>query len=488
MRLFFAAFLLVAEFAMAVEVVLVYPRLELGQDTFRYSPSLDSTFVLGRVDGASPGDAFLCNGNPVSLTPDGAFLAFLPLQKAPETSSWNFALIQGGTDTLMLEFPYGWAEARAVSDWELFDAPLSYTIADRNAHTRTTVGGSYHLFPFAGTELKILGTSGDWALFEIRPGFHGVVEKRFLKQESTTQENTSGQTRLQNGTAVTEDLNVKLSFGISRLPLWEVSMPSPQAYCVTLHNTVACIDRFHFLGRSREFIEDVSWTQGPASVELRISTSTRVWRGISITATDTTLSLELMRSRNTNPGLSGKRIMIDPGHGGSADGAIGPRGNKEKDVVLQWSRILGDELSRRGAHVAYTRISDIDLGLYERIAVAREFECDAFLSLHANALPDGENPALRRGCGTYYYQSMSRPLAEFIQDGILEQTGLNDDGIFDANFAVIRPTDFPAVLIESAYLIHPEEELLLLDEKFLKRISAGIMHGLEEFFSEADAR
>lgn len=488
MRLLVAAFLLVAEFTMAAEIVLIYPRREAGQDTFRYSTSLDSTFVLGRVDGAGRGDTFLCNGISVNLTPDGAFLAFLPLQKAPETSSWNFALIQGGTDTSKLEFPYGWMDVRAASDWESFETPLLHAIAVPNAHTRTDIGGSYHLFPFEGTELKILGSSDDWALFEICPGFTGVVEKRFLKQEFSTLGNASHQTRIQNGTASTRDLNVNLSFGIDRLPLWEANMPSPESFCVTLHNTVAYIDRIHFLGKSREFIDDVTWTQNPASVELQISTSTNGWRGFSLTATDSTLNLELIRSQNAKPGLRGKRIVIDPGHGGGADGAIGPRGTKEKDVVLLWSSILGKELNSQGASVAFTRTGDISLGLYERIAVAREFECDAFLSLHANALPDGENPAFRRGCGTYYYHSMSRPLAEFIQDGILERTGLNDDGIFDANFAVVRPTDFPAVLIESAYLIHPDEELLLLDEKFLKQVSAGIRHGLEEFFSEAYAR
>ena len=102
--------------------------------------------------------------------------------------------------------------------------------------------------------------------------------------------------------------------------------------------------------------------------------------------------------------------------------------------------------------------------------------------LHANALPDGRNPWLKHGSGTYYYQAESRPLAERIQREILTFGGLRDDGVYDANLAVVRPTEFPAVLIESAYLIHPDEEQLLLSDDFLRRLSRAVVRGLAAYF------
>ena len=59
---------------------------------------------------------------------------------------------------------------------------------------------------------------------------------------------------------------------------------------------------------------------------------------------------------------------------------------------------------------------------------------------------------------------------------------MNDDGLYDANFAVARPTEFPAVLIEAAYMMHPDEERLLIDDEFLRILSRGIVKGLQEYF------
>ncbi len=281
-----------------------------------------------------------------------------------------------------------------------------------------------------------------------------------------------------------------ISFEVDRRPLWEASTEvNGDEFELTVFDAQAAIDRIRYIGDAREFVNDIRWSQVPTGLNLTFETNEHAWQGYRVLTSDSTISsCSRQAKRRTSSALRGKRIVIDPGHGGTSDGAIGPRGTKEKDVVLNWAKVFEATLLNAGAEVVLTRDKDVSLSLPERVEQARNFNCDVFLSLHANALPDGENPFLRHGCGTYYYQTMSRPLAEIIQNSILNETVLADDGIFDANFAVVRPTDFPAILIEAAYLMHPDEELYLTDEAFLKRLSRGVSKGLQDYFSKARTR
>jgi N-acetylmuramoyl-L-alanine amidase len=122
------------------------------------------------------------------------------------------------------------------------------------------------------------------------------------------------------------------------------------------------------------------------------------------------------------------------------------------------------------------------LSLHDRVDFARAHQADFLISLHANALPDGENPFLRHGSGTYYYSPGSRPAAETIQRRLLRATRLCDDGVFYDDLAVVRPTEFPAVLVEVAYMMYPDEEMLLRDASFLERVAKGLALGIQDYF------
>jgi N-acetylmuramoyl-L-alanine amidase len=161
---------------------------------------------------------------------------------------------------------------------------------------------------------------------------------------------------------------------------------------------------------------------------------------------------------------------------------MGPLGTKEKDVTLRWARMVAQELKRRGAIAILTRDTDVDVPLHERVAIARRNRADMLISLHANALPEGMNPFTKHGTGTYYYQPQSHEAAKILHKRLLQASGLSDDGIYDANFAVVRPTDFPSVLLEAAYLMYPAEEKLLRSETYLHRLAKGVVKGLAEYF------
>ncbi len=480
--------LVVATFVSAAEIKLVYPRLEAGQDTFRYRSSLDSTFVLGEVTEFQPGMVLTCDGISVNPSNDGTFLAFLPIPWQSETLAWNFSLTNRGAETSSLRFPFAAAHEPVPIVWTALPDPVVFRVKDPAAHTRTTVGGSYHLFPDSGTALLVTKTSPNWLEFNVGRGISGVIERRFVDSVGVDS-SFAMPLRIGNGLVVSLDETTRIEFSANRTSLIECSTePEGDELALTVYDAVCAIDRIRYVEAARDVVNDVTWSQKPWGVEFLIKLNSPITRGFKRFSSDSTVGVELYFSSNESSGLRGKRIVLDPGHGGSADGSIGPRGNKEKDIALHWSEILERELRSRGAEVVRTRTDDVSLGLHDRVVDARAENPDVFLSLHGNALPDGENPFERYGCGTYYYQSLSRPLAESIQNAILEKTGLHDDGVFDANFAVVRPTDFPAVLIEAAYIMHPNEEAKLIDEKFLLELSRGVANGLLDYFSKAPAR
>lgn len=474
--------------AWAAEIMLVYPRLEEGQDTFRYNPEFDSTFILGQVRGFNREMSLTCNGIPIFPSQDGAFLAFLPIPWQAETLAWNLSLNLREAETSRLVFPFAVLPPPKPISWTRLDSPAAFCVRDRNAHTRTAVGGSYHLFPDSGTVLTVSHVSPNWLRFYLSDGITGVIERRFVDSIDVDLSDKEP-TGIGNGVVSQQGDTTRIEFSLNSRPLLECTVvPEGNVIDLTVYGTLCAVDRIRYLAASRDKIEDITWRQLPWGTGFRIHLADPIVRGYRLFTTDSSAAIELYYESTKPKNLRARTIVLDPGHGGTAQGAMGPRGSKEKDIVLKWSELLEKELKKLGAEVIRTRTVDTALSLPDRVKLARDANTDVFLSLHCNALPDGENPFHRHGCGMYYYQTLSRPLAMNLQNAILRETGLNDDGIFDANFAVARPTDFPAVLIEAAYLIHPDEERKLMDDKFLLKLSRGVANGLLDYFSKEPAR
>lgn len=178
--------------------------------------------------------------------------------------------------------------------------------------------------------------------------------------------------------------------------------------------------------------------------------------------------------------FKGLTICLDPGH--SADsGAIGCLGTEEKDVNWAISQKLLVLLKRAGADVVLTRKKNEDVPLYERPKRAYAAGADIYLSIHNNAVPDGTDPTDARGFGVYYSTPMSDSLARFVHQAYRKYVRLQDDGVIQQNLAVGRPTQYPAVLTESAYLINPREEALLRTRRFQARCARAMYEGLKAF-------
>lgn len=188
--------------------------------------------------------------------------------------------------------------------------------------------------------------------------------------------------------------------------------------------------------------------------------------------------------------VKNKIITIDPGHGGSDAGAVGPSGYTEKEGAFAISQKVASILNQSGAKVVMTRDSDVDVygpnasarnELQARVDVGNNANSDIFVSIHCNAFV---NPAAN-GTQTFYYGSsyQGQRLAQSIQEKMIEANGLRDRGISTCNFYVVKHSYMPAVLIETAFITNYDEEALLSDDEWQTTMAKAIAEGINEYFS-----
>ncbi|SDG33836.1 N-acetylmuramoyl-L-alanine amidase [Selenomonas sp. WCT3] len=191
-------------------------------------------------------------------------------------------------------------------------------------------------------------------------------------------------------------------------------------------------------------------------------------------------------------GLRGRKITIDPGHGGSDSGAIGPTGVMEKSVTLRVAQELKRLLVAEGATVYMTRETDTEVSskgadasdieeLQARCDIPNQNGSDIFVSIHMDSFTNGA----AKGTTGYYYSlgsKRSRELADKIRSGVIDQLGTQSRGTQSSNFYVVKHTDMPATLVEVAFISNPSEERLMNSEAGIKKAAQGIADGIADFF------
>jgi len=200
------------------------------------------------------------------------------------------------------------------------------------------------------------------------------------------------------------------------------------------------------------------------------------------------LNIACVKEENNNV----KTVVIDPGHGSYSErgydtGAVGPSGLYESDVVLDIGSRVEELLIEKEIRVVMTRGNEANLTLEDRANIANELCADAFISIHANSSVS----STLNGTTTYYYAPLEtnletqreerKCLAESIQNKMLETLGRNNLGVRQENFAVLRCTTVPSVLVETAFISNSEEEKLLADGQFCGEAARAIAEGIWEF-------
>ena len=156
------------------------------------------------------------------------------------------------------------------------------------------------------------------------------------------------------------------------------------------------------------------------------------------------------------------KIFLDPGHGGNDPGAVGKK-SKEKDNVLKVAKKLKTLLEGYGHTVRLSRSTDKFISLSERARKANSWGADYFISLHNNAAS-----STATGFETFIYSGSvsdkTKHLQSAVHNAIAKSIGIRDRGKKRANFAVIRETKMPAVLIEYAFISNTGDESILINQ------------------------
>ena len=190
--------------------------------------------------------------------------------------------------------------------------------------------------------------------------------------------------------------------------------------------------------------------------------------------------------------LRGKKIAIDPGHGGNDSGAIGPTGVMEKIVTLQVALELKRLLTEEGATVCMTRTKDTEVSprrakatdaeeLQARCDVANTEGADIFISIHMDSFSNEE----AKGTTGYYYKggsAKSRQLADKVRQGVIDQLGTSSRGTQTCAFYVVHHTSMPATLVELAFISNKNEERLMNSKVGVMKAAQGIADGIADYF------
>lgn len=218
-----------------------------------------------------------------------------------------------------------------------------------------------------------------------------------------------------------------------------------------------------------------------------------------------TVLIPLIRSTEVLGDAGYRRILLDPGHGGGDTGGRGPSGLLEKDLVLEITLQVAARLRGDGYEVRLTREDDRSLSLSQRVQIAADWPADLFVSIHLNSAANtaargtetfilpagGHRSTADQGSGPFAgaqpanrYDGPNQVLAFALQRRLLERTGNVDRGIRRARFHVLREAMSPAVLVECAFLTHPEEERRLGDPDYLMQIAEAITLGIQDYLKE----
>jgi N-acetylmuramoyl-L-alanine amidase len=221
-------------------------------------------------------------------------------------------------------------------------------------------------------------------------------------------------------------------------------------------------------------------------------------------------------------------IAIDAGHGGEDPGAIGSMGSKEKHVVLSVAKRLREKIDGESYMRSFlTRDGDYFVPLHVRVQKARSVQADLFVSIHADAFIEtnakgasvfalsqmGASSTTARWMankenasdliGGINIKTQDRQVANLLLDmstsaqikdslqvgnSVLRQIGgfapLHKGNVEQASFAVLKAPDIPSILVETAFISNPQEEVKLNDEAYQDRIADAILRGIKDYFSK----
>jgi len=339
----------------------------------------------------------------------------------------------------------------------------------------------YELFLPKGVKLKTTKAIGKEIKAELSPTSAYWTHEDLLKNTAPA-----------NSPFVLDSVKVKdgegfvsLEFFLNEKVPYKVSLSRDlKNFSLEFFYTISNLDRIRYEAKAFLKLEQVRWSQTQEeTLKIECPLKEKVW-GYDLNYEGNKLILKIFFAPPINKKfpLKEMNIVLDPGHSLKvADGAIGPQGIVEGEFTIKMAQVLKQILEKEGANVFLTRGLEESPSLTERVTSAYRKDADLLISLHANALADGSNPFERRGFSLFYFQPQSFEFAKSVHAAFQKMVPLPDDGFYYGNLAVLRATRMPGILVESGYLILPEEEALLLDVRFQTLLAEAIKTGILQF-------
>ena len=386
----------------------------------------------------------------------------------------------------------GWGAAKARGTARVSASPATGLVATMKSNgagfvsLKTGPANGFLAFPLPGTRLAVTGREGSSLRVQLAPTLEGWVDAKDVELSSgpapRAVTGTIGVAKTPSGASVRVGLSERIAFDA------EVS-PGLDALTVRLFGAIGHTN--WVVNDAPDFVREVRWRQeasGVVAVTIHLQPGKTLW-GWWPAHEGGALRLDLRGLPDIDPAgpLRGIKIMLDPGHMPSATGSTGPLGTKEMDANYAIALAAKARLEKAGAVVLMTRKDWTDeVSLVDRPKQAVERGADLFVSLHNNALPDGENPFGKpRGFTVFYYHPQSRELGRAVHESFRARIKLGDEGLRWGNLLVARLPAVPAILVENAYMIFPEQEALLNDPKFREELARALEDGLARFLARA---
>jgi N-acetylmuramoyl-L-alanine amidase len=330
-----------------------------------------------------------------------------------------------------------------------------------------------------GTQAQITGREGEWLRFdyggwikqsETRPIVNGVLPRSIIR---------SVRVQIQSEqTIVTFPLQVPVPISIRQ---------EDDRFILTLYSTTAQTDT---IAQTPDVVlSRLDWQQiAPGQVQYQIHLKNKQQWGYRLRYEGTSLVLTLRHPPKIGSGdtpLAGTTLLLDPGHGSANDlGSVGPTGYPEKDFALVVSKLLRQNLERRGAKVVMTREGDDDLYPNDRTKKIEQVAPTLAISLHYNALPDGGDAWNTKGVSAFWYHPQAQGLAVFLHDYLVQKLGRPSYGVYWNNLALTRPAIAPSILLELGFMINPNEFEWIANpeaqEQLAKTLADGITLWLQQ--------